>query len=232
MPVARWACSTVAPAHRACCTRRNRPSRGTDACSSSSAGSRRGGRPLPENCDCGCSNDRRAFCGASVKLRPMAMASPTLFIVVVSVSSAFGNFSNANRGTFDHDVVHAGSNEAGVSAVMSLGISSGCSRRPSGRDLGDPGKPGRLTRQRAGARHPRVHLDDDDAPVGRVHRELDVAATGVDADGADDVDPDVAQPLVLPVGQRQRRATVMESPVCTPMGSRFSIEQITTTLSA
>ena len=35
--------------------------------------------------------------------------------------------------------------------------------------------------------------------------ELDVAAAGVDADGADDVDADVAQLLVLAVGERQRR---------------------------
>ena len=30
----------------------------------------------------------------------MAIASPTDFIVVVSVASAAGNFSNAKRGTF------------------------------------------------------------------------------------------------------------------------------------
>ena len=46
------------------------------------------------------STERSAFCSASVKLRPIAIASPTLFIVVVSVGSAAGNFSNANRGTF------------------------------------------------------------------------------------------------------------------------------------
>ena len=46
-----------------------------------------------------CSSERSAFCSASVKLRPIAIASPTLFIVVVSVGSAAGNFSNANRGT-------------------------------------------------------------------------------------------------------------------------------------
>ena len=45
------------------------------------------------------SSDLRAFCSASGKLRPMAMASPTLFMWVVSVVSAPGNFSNANRGT-------------------------------------------------------------------------------------------------------------------------------------
>ena len=42
---------------------------------------------------------RSAFCSASVKLRPIAMASPTDFMWVVSVGSAAGNFSNANRGT-------------------------------------------------------------------------------------------------------------------------------------
>ena len=46
------------------------------------------------------SSDRSAFCSASVKHRPIDMASPTDFIVVVSVVSAAGNFSNANRGTF------------------------------------------------------------------------------------------------------------------------------------
>ena len=47
-----------------------------------------------------CSRERSAFWSASVKLRPMAMASPTDFMVVVSVGSAAGNFSNAKRGTF------------------------------------------------------------------------------------------------------------------------------------
>ena len=44
--------------------------------------------------------DRIAFCSAAQKLRPSAIASPTDFMVVVSTGSAFGNFSNANRGTF------------------------------------------------------------------------------------------------------------------------------------
>ncbi|CAB4744352.1 unannotated protein [freshwater metagenome] len=34
-----------------------------------------------------------------MKLRPIAIASPTLFMVVVRIGSACGNFSNANRGT-------------------------------------------------------------------------------------------------------------------------------------
>ena len=47
----------------------------------------------------GSSRLRSALPRASVKLRPMAIASPTLFMCVVSVESAAGNFSKANRGT-------------------------------------------------------------------------------------------------------------------------------------
>ena len=46
------------------------------------------------------SNERSAFISASGKLRPIAIASPTLFIVVVSLGSASANFSKANRGAF------------------------------------------------------------------------------------------------------------------------------------
>ena len=45
------------------------------------------------------SMERMAFWRASVKDRPMAMASPTDFMVVVSVGSALRNFSKAKRGT-------------------------------------------------------------------------------------------------------------------------------------
>ena len=43
--------------------------------------------------------ERMAFCSASVKERPIAMASPTDFMVVVSAGSAPRNFSKAKRGT-------------------------------------------------------------------------------------------------------------------------------------
>ncbi len=42
--------------------------------------------------------ERRAFCSDSAKLRPMAMASPTDFIEVVSSGSVPGNFSKVKRG--------------------------------------------------------------------------------------------------------------------------------------
>ena len=62
-------------------------------------GGRAGGvRAGPEAAAAPVSVERIALCSASAKLRPIAMASPTLFIVVVSGGSAPGNFSKANRG--------------------------------------------------------------------------------------------------------------------------------------
>ena len=43
---------------------------------------------------------RSAFCSAWLKVRPMDITSPTDFIEVVSVWSAWGNFSKLKRGTF------------------------------------------------------------------------------------------------------------------------------------
>ena len=45
------------------------------------------------------SSERSAFCRLSWKVRPIAIASPTDFIEVVSTGSAPGNFSKAKRGT-------------------------------------------------------------------------------------------------------------------------------------
>ena len=42
--------------------------------------------------------ERSAFCSDSWKVRPIDIASPTLFIEVVSRASAPGNFSKAKRG--------------------------------------------------------------------------------------------------------------------------------------
>ena len=69
-----------------------------------------------------------------------------------------------------------------------------------GRDLGD-GKAGGLGSQGGGARHPRIHLDDDHAAVGGIDRELDVGAAGVDADLAQHRQTGVAHDLVFLVGQ-------------------------------
>ena len=48
--------------------------------------------------DTSSSRERRAFTHACLKVRPIAIASPTLCMCVESVPSAPGNFSNANRG--------------------------------------------------------------------------------------------------------------------------------------
>lgn len=88
--------SWVAPARMACMTVLMRPSVGRTAVRSSSSLSP--GSPTKVNCEPFFSRERRAFWSASVKLRPMAMASPTDFMVVVRVASASGNFSKAKRG--------------------------------------------------------------------------------------------------------------------------------------
>ncbi len=46
------------------------------------------------------SRPRHALPNASLNVRPIAITSPTDFIVDVSSGSAPGNFSNANRGIF------------------------------------------------------------------------------------------------------------------------------------
>jgi hypothetical protein len=69
-------------------------------------------------------------------------------------------------------------------------------------------------------------------PVRGLTANCDVRAARLDADLADDRERGVAQQLVLLVGQRLRRRHRDESPVCTPIASMFSIEQMMTTLSA
>ena len=71
-------------------------------------------------------------------------------------------------------------------------------------DLGDR-KARRLRGQGRGARHARVHLDHDHAPVLGIDRELHVRAARLDADLAQHRERGVAHDLVFLVGQRQRR---------------------------
>ena len=72
------------------------------------------------------------------------------------------------------------------------------------RHLGDR-KAGRLRGQRRGARHARVHLDDDEPPVGRIDGELHIRSAGLHPDLAQHRDRGVAHDLVFLVGERQRR---------------------------
>ena len=100
IPVTSWISSGVASARSASITLRRRPSCGVRISSSSWSLSSSTRRWLQSNRAFLSSRLRSAFCSASVKLRPIAIASPTDFMCVVSVGSAAGNFSNANRGTF------------------------------------------------------------------------------------------------------------------------------------
>jgi|LULL01.1.fsa_nt_gb hypothetical protein len=99
MLVAAKISSGVAPARIASMTFFRRPSCGRLISSSRLALSSSTHSLLQSNSAPGRSSERSAFCSASVKLRPMAIASPTDFMCVVRVESAAGNFSNANRGT-------------------------------------------------------------------------------------------------------------------------------------
>ncbi len=92
--------SGVAPARSASMTFLSRPSCGTRISSSRASLSRSTHLWLQSKTASFFSRLRSAFCNASVKLRPIAIASPTDFMCVVSVGSAAGNFSKANRGTF------------------------------------------------------------------------------------------------------------------------------------
>jgi hypothetical protein len=125
-----------------------------------------------------------------------------------------------------------GSKEAGVLlGDVVVDLVEGVADRELGGDLGD-GEAGGLGRERRGAGDARVHLDDDEAPVLGVDGELHVRAAGLD--------PDLAQTAIealriiwysLSVSVCAG-ATVIESPVWTPIGSTFSMEQTMMQLSA
>ena len=96
MPVAPATSAALAPARSAWSMVFRRPSCGVRQRSSSPAAS--GSVALNRNGPLRLSRLRCAFCSASLNERPIAIASPTDFMWVVSVVSAPGNFSNANRG--------------------------------------------------------------------------------------------------------------------------------------
>ena len=152
------------------------------------------------------SSERSAFCRLSWKVRPIAIASPTDFIEVVSIGVGAGEFLEGEARNFGDDVVDGrlerGRRRAAGDVVGDL--VERVADRELGRDLGDR-KAGRLRGQRRGARHARIHLDDDQPAVGRIDRELHVRAAGLDPDLAQHRDRGVAHDLVFLVGQRQRR---------------------------
>ncbi len=152
------------------------------------------------------SSERSAFCMLSWKVRPIAIASPTDFIEVVSVWLGAGEFLEREARDLGDDVVDGRLERRRRRAAGDVvgDLVERVADRELGRDLGDR-EAGRLRGQRRGARHPRVHLDDDEAAVRRIDRELHVRAAGLDPDLAQHRDRGVAHDLVFLVGERQRR---------------------------
>src|SRR5690606_34559026 len=109
-------------------------------------------------------------------------------------------------GDLGDDIVDGGleRRRGGTAGDVVLQLIERVADRETRRDLGD-GEAGGLGGEGGGARHARVHLDDDHAAIDRVDRELDVGAAGFDADLAQHSDAGVAHDLVFLVGQRQRR---------------------------
>ena len=94
MSVRAWISSTGCPRRNASSTWSKRSAPATWSASSSAS--------VPAG-ECGCessSRDLSALANACLNVRPIAIASPTDFMWVVSPASAPGNFSNANRGHF------------------------------------------------------------------------------------------------------------------------------------
>ncbi len=91
MAVSAATSSTVMPRRKASPRYHRRSALGTRRRSRTSPS--RGSKPwLP------ISSERIAFCSDSLKVRPMAIASPTDFICGPRTSVACGNFSNVKRG--------------------------------------------------------------------------------------------------------------------------------------
>ncbi len=92
--------SIDSPARSACAAISSRSGRGCDRAARNasrppSPGGSTGSRP-----DNPVSIERKPFCSASAKERPIAIASPTDFIAVESRAGVPGNFSKVKRGIF------------------------------------------------------------------------------------------------------------------------------------
>ena len=141
---------------------------------------------------------------ACLKVRPMAITSPTLFICVPSTGSAPGNFSNCQRGIFDDDVIDGRLETGGrLARDVVLDFVQAIADGELRGDLGD-GESGGLRRQRGAARDARVHLDDHHAAGLGIDGELDVGAAGIDADFAQAGQRGVAHHLIFAIGERLR----------------------------
>ena len=105
----------------------------------------------------------------------------------------------------DNDVVQGRlEGSLGLTGDVILHLVQGVADSELGRQLSNR-ETGGLGCQRGGTGHARVHLDDDDAAVIGVYRELDIAAASIDADLADDGNAQVTHLLELTVSEGQRR---------------------------
>ena len=77
-----------------------RSGRGVDSAARKASGPPSPGGSISSRPESPVSMLRRPFCSASAKLRPIAIASPTDFMDVVSGAGVPGNFSKVKRGIF------------------------------------------------------------------------------------------------------------------------------------
>ena len=117
-----------------------------------------------------------------------------------------GEFLKGKTGDLGHNVVDGrleGRRRGATGDFITQLIQRKADRQLCGH-LGN-GKAGGLGSQRGGPRNARIHLDDHHAAVFRINGELDIGAARVHADFTQDGNRGIPQPLVLLVGQRQRR---------------------------
>ena len=206
MPVASWTSSTDSPPRSACWTSTIRPSVGRRASSRSGAGLLgRRARALPVEAAALLLERAQRLLqrlgeGAADRHRLADRLHRRRERVVGG-----GELLEREPRHLDDDVVERRLEGCrGLAGDVVGHLVEGVADRHLRGDLRDR-EPGRLGGQGRRARDAGVHLDDDDPAVDGVDRELDVAAAGVDADLADHRDADVAQPLVLAVGEGERR---------------------------
>ncbi len=188
-------------------------------------------RRSPGTPTAGASRPSIAFRNASANVRPSPSASPTARISAPSRARRLRELLEVEARRLHRDVVERRLERRGRLAgdVVRQLVERVADREQRG-ELRDR-EAGRLRGERRGARDARVHLDHAQLVRLRVDGELDVRAAGRDADRA-------RASRTRPRGARWYAASgsvccgaiVHESPVCTPIGSRFSIEQTTTAL--
>lgn len=79
---------------------------------------------------------------------------------------------------------------------------------------------------------PGVHLDYHQTAITGINAELDVGTAGINTDLTDDLKRSIPQDLVFLISQGLSRSHGNGIAGMNPIGSKFSMEQIITTLSA